>query len=289
MSDFLGVLEFGEGRYQPARDTRDILDRDFVLDQQLLARWVGYVAFGLPFVMLLGVFFGTCFNYSISHFYYTRFLGDVLVAALAFIATFLLAYRGENDKENRFATFAGFCAFGIAVLPTTGAGCQDPAFVARVFAEVSVATVDGKTIIAAAEHAAGSGEGRGASFFEEFSGVGGLHFLSAAGLFAFLAYYSFHVFTRVVVKRHGKTGSLTQRKTNRNRVYIGSGVVIVLSMAAIAGNGLYTDITGQRLDFWYQNRLTFWAEAFALWAFGVSWMVKGRVFRKTIGDPGDQL
>ena len=110
----------------------------FSLNQRRLAVWVGLVAFGLPLAMLAGAVAGTCFYDSISHFYYSQFLGALLVAALAFIGTFLIAYKGETPWESRLATVAGWCAFGIALFPTSGRGCEAARFSGRALVDLIV-------------------------------------------------------------------------------------------------------------------------------------------------------
>ena len=108
------IFETGLDRFQP---DEKYMSANYLLDQQFLALIVGMVALGLPFVMLAAASRdAVCFYDSISHFYYAQFFGDVLVAALVFIGTFLLAYRGESQRESTLANFAGFCAFGVALL-----------------------------------------------------------------------------------------------------------------------------------------------------------------------------
>ncbi len=85
------------------------------------------------------------------------------------------------------------------------------------------------------------------------------------------------VFTAVEDHQRTPDGSLTQDKVVRNALYYASGTVIILSMivsAAYAALSAWTDID---LCWWNRNNVTFWCEAAALWAFGLSWMVKGAV------------
>ena len=256
-------------RFQPDPEYRRERALRFVLDQQRLASWVGSVAFGLPVVMVVGAATGTCFYDSISHFYFSQFLGAVLVAALAFIGTFLLAYKGETTWESRLANFAGWCAFGIALFPTTGRGCEEPAFSGRAFVDLVVSS---SSAPASVEPASKLGQ-----FFKLFDNVGIIHFGSAALLFAFLAFYCFFIFTRVIPEEHLEAGErLKVPKSRRNAIYVWSGWVIVVCMLAMAAKGLSSWITGEAWPWWNALNITFWCEAFALWAFGISWMVKGR-------------
>ncbi|MCO5133055.1 MAG: hypothetical protein M9908_01655 [Phyllobacteriaceae bacterium] len=267
-------FQTGENRYQddPVHTYRN--NPAYKINQRILASVVGAIAVLLPFVLMAGfAFFGTCFYQSISHFYYSRFFGDVFVVSLAVIATFLIAYRGTNPSESRLATAAGLATFGVALFPTTGAGCTFSPVTGRAFVRM------------------GLGEGSvtqfalpgdsGIAAFELFGASGMLHYIAASVLFGFLAWYSLFVFTRVE-KKDRKRGSnqLTETKKLRNTIYVVSGTVILMSIAMLLASVLLEKfngivISGGLLDYW-----TFTFEALALWAFGIAWITKGRVWNR---------
>lgn len=254
----------------------------YIIDQQFIAFLVGLTAIGLPFVMFFSANIGVCFFDSISHFYYAPFFGSVFVASLAFIGTFLLAYRGENKSESQLASIAGICAFGVAMLPTSGPGCESPSFPARIFAKLSEKTVEGGESVLYPDQDPDR-------FFELFKFVGILHYASAVLLLSFLAYFSFVVFTRVIPGVHAsEDGTLTAAKTIRNKIYITSGVLIVVSILALGAYALSSWISGERWNWWNDFNLTFWFEALALVSFGVSWMVKSRIYGKFLLDERDK-
>ena len=90
-----------------------------------------------------------------------------------------------------------------------------------------------------------------------------MHFASAAALFLVLSYFSLILFT--------KSGpAQTPQKKRRNRIYRVCGVVMLLCIISI---GLYSWL----LDDTAVSSLNpvFWLESFMLWAFGISWFVKG--------------
>jgi hypothetical protein len=95
-----------------------------------------------------------------------------------------------------------------------------------------------------------------------------VHVVSATALFLVLAYFSFFLFTL-------SDAWPTPQKIVRNRIYRACGVAIVVCVALAAADYL----------FWSRMPLRavspmFWLESGALWAFGVSWFVKGNtVFR----------
>ena len=159
----------------------------------------------------------------------------------------------------------------MALFPTTGRGCEDSVFPGRGLVEFAVASKDTPVTI---EPATELGQ-----FFTLFETADLFHFGSAAVLFGFIAFYTLFVFTRT--KREDYVaGDLTTAKLWRNRIYYVSGGVIVLSIAAMA---LKARLGGE-WDWWTRSNLTFWFETFALWAFGISWMVKGRFFRRLNSD-----
>lgn len=97
-----------------------------------------------------------------------------------------------------------------------------------------------------------------------------LHFGAAFGLFVVLAYFSLFLFTK-----SGPTQ--TPRKVIRNRVYRICGLIMLACIVLI---GLYS-------AFLQDSALAalkpvFWLESLALWAFGVSWFVKGETLWKDL-------
>ena len=105
----------------------------------------------------------------------------------------------------------------------------------------------------------------GVAFFPN-SGKGwekALHFISAAALFLVLSYFSLGLFTK-------SKGQKTPRKRTRNAIYRTCGVVMLACIALI---GIYC--------WWLDDtpisalKPVFWLESLALWAFGISWFVKG--------------
>lgn len=247
------------------------------INRKTLAVWVGFVAFGLPFAMLLfGV--GECFRDSISHYYYDDVAGTIFVGMLFFIGAFLFAYHSV-PWVTRLSTVAGILAFLVAILPTTGSGCESSAFRGRPFSNIST-DADGLVIWTSAQE------------FQMFSAASLLHFISATFLFSVLAFFCFVIFTRKLDKHYDKDGNLKPEKARRNKVYIACGILMVLAIGTI---GLKISPLGASWAFWDRYNLTFWMEAAALWSFGVSWTIKGRLgwlnntmLGKLVIDPDDR-
>jgi hypothetical protein len=93
-----------------------------------------------------------------------------------------------------------------------------------------------------------------------------IHFLSAGGFFMVMAFFSIFLFTR-------KEPKTTRMKLKRNKVYRLCGYIIlgsILLMAVFYGLDKYDMLPGlEKFD------PVLWLETLALWAFGVSWLVKG--------------
>jgi len=95
-----------------------------------------------------------------------------------------------------------------------------------------------------------------------------VHIVSATALFLVLAYFSFFLFTL-------SAGSPTPQKLVRNRIYRACGVAIVVCVALAATDYVFLNTSRLRA-----LSPMFWLESGALWAFSVSWFVKGETIFK---------
>jgi hypothetical protein len=105
-----------------------------------------------------------------------------------------------------------------------------------------------------------------------------IHYVSAAAFFLILAGISLFLFTR-------SKGETTREKKLRNQIYITCGLVILAAIISIAIYGL---VKGESR--WGRYKPVFWLEWVALFAFGVSWLVKGQIVLKdhSLGANEDQ-
>ena len=97
-----------------------------------------------------------------------------------------------------------------------------------------------------------------------------VHFSSATALFLVLAYFALFLFTI-------SGGAPTPQKLMRNGVYRACGGTILACILLIC---LYNVL-------WRRPSVTaydpvFWLEAIALWAFGISWFIKGETLLKDV-------
>ena len=235
--------------------------------QRRLALGVGLVALFLtPAVIWIDRATGAAcdgFRLSVSHYYYEPVAGTVFVMALAFIGALLLAYRGENALDGLLSTAAGIAAAAVALLPTEGPGC----------------TRLGPLDVRAATEAVIAPDGVIAANPLDFStaGVDLAHLIAAGILMVTLIYFSAVIFTRVrPMDRAGgdPNGPLTPQKRLRNAIYIAAALAMVAGVALVfrpAGStvlGIPSVVAGEGL---------------AMLAFGISWLVKGRILGRWLG------
>jgi hypothetical protein len=97
------------------------------------------------------------------------------------------------------------------------------------------------------------------------------HLLSAGAFFLTLAYISFFLFVRS--KHH-----MTSEKRKRNLIYRSCGMVMVTMVVLICV--YYWILPESFRQQWGRARPVFWLESIALWAFGISWLVKGETILK---------
>ncbi|KRS18900.1 hypothetical protein [Roseovarius indicus] len=279
----------------------------FRIKLESVNKGIGLAALLLPFALLfISALGNTCPGIdSISHYYYSRLGGDILVGTLCFIGlqmTFFYhlpaatggreqavdGYLGHNKWDIRAARFAGLCAFGVALMPTSGKGCEDyGGLVSRVFLKDSQGG-----------HAVQSPdvplEGTASFDFWPTFGINAeiftmIHYAAAAGMFLVLAYYSLVVFTRPQSPASvSATGRSVANKRLRNLLYRIFGGLILVALGAL----LYKFIRYLGLDDpiggfagWNRANLTFWFETLGLVAFGLSWCLKGRLFGLLRDDP----
>ena len=270
------LFQTGPRRYQAARPFSQAYAQ---VNQRNLAFVVGLTALCLPSFLWLGVVLGqTCFRDSISHFYHAPFWGGPFIGALIFIGAYLCVYQGEDAQraEARLASVAGIAAFGVALFPVAGHGCDTPPFEARALVEMAIAPGSHQVALIPRIPVSAS--------FELFPFVDLLHYASAMVLFGFLAWFSLVVFTAAGPDQRDKTGQLTRAKIIRNGVYLTSGGLILCAMLTLGLVFALEHWTSLNLAWWAAGNWTFWMEAISLWAFGLSWMVKGRFLGLALQD-----
>ena len=212
-----------------------------------IRRAVGFSGLLLPVVLGPGGWLlGVPFQDNISSYYHTP-MRDVFVGTLCAIGVFLFCYRGHDWAEDWTANFGCISALGVAFCPLDA----------------------------------------GADPLLQRSVTGWLHTLSGGVFFLTLAFYSIVHFPRsrfrlLPMPLFGGEDDAppadpveARRDRQRDLIYRGSGVVILMSLLAMGGYLLLLPTRYVRIcDRW--NAL-FWLEWTALWAFAAAWLTKGRV------------
>lgn len=181
---------------------------------------------------------------SISDHYHYSGMGHFFVGTLMAIGFFLAAYRGYDKYDDRAGWIACVFALCVAFFPNRSSYTFIPKF----------------------------------------------HFGCAVALFLVLSFFSIFLFTKTKPKedknwkqriRH-LMGSLFRKSANkdeqRNKVHVICGLAMLGFMIFYALFKLALSLWSQSLilQAWNESTLLFWIETLMLWAFGISWIVKGR-------------
>ncbi|MBP6024706.1 hypothetical protein [Ferruginibacter sp.] len=106
-----------------------------------------------------------------------------------------------------------------------------------------------------------------------------MHFVFALLLFSTFIFFSIYLFRKTDPKK-----VRTKQKTNRNRIYLICGIIMIVCVAAIAVGMIWLTELSQTYH------LVFWFESIALIAFGFSWVTKAEVlFLRDEGKKGSAV
>lgn len=272
------MLEKVQNYFKPQKGWPLETALQFKRQRQIQALWIGIIAFTMPALLYYSNRVAECFRDTISHTYYTPFWGDVFVALTAFVGLFLLFYKGQSKPERWLAVIAGVSAVIVAIIPTTGSGCEIAYAPSRIFVFEDTDTTLNDA-------------------FTPGSWFALIHGLAAGVLFLMLAIFSLFVFTATDENNDYQLRLDNRNKTIRNVIYKLTGAVMFITLILLAVNKLFgfpdCDIFNPSLGIgqselvcdndklfsspvWDSLNLTFYFEWAALASFGVAWFVKGR-------------
>ena len=224
---------------------------EMVISYMFLRKTVGWIGTLLPVVLITGnvALFTRTLPGSMSGYYYTH-LRDLFVGALCALGVFLLSYVGYDEVDRWVTNIAGLGAIGVAFFPTKPPVC---AAGARTCAAPWVRHLSDAQQV-----------------------TGDLHLFFAAVTFIALGLMALR-FT----KSAGPRGR-TPRKKQRNMVYRACGVSIWLCVVLAAASNLLPAAVKSSWPW------LFVFEALAVFAFGISWFVKGETLQtlKDRPEPG---
>jgi hypothetical protein len=214
-------------------------------------QFLGLLAIAFPFVLLFGKMFfdGVGIQPSISDYYYTDSMKNVLTGGLAALAILLICYR-YSPLDNVASTLAGLCAIGVALFPKAPDNNATPR-------QVTTGTLH--YVFAA-------------SFFVVIAWYALFVFTKPSPPFPRL-----RVFLRRLIGKRGLPADerpaqdLKPRKRVRNGIYLACGGVIVACIVALILPRVFP------IPLPAAAHLEFWTETLAVCAFGFAWVVKGEV------------
>jgi len=238
-----------------------------VIDYLYLRKTVGWIGTLLPVVLIAGnaLFFTTDLPDSMSGYYYTH-MRDVFIGALCALGVFLIAYAGYDDWDRWITNIAGVGTIGAALCATkptvcgaTAHSCAAPAVRAMSTAQNVVGTIH--LVFAAAAFLA--------------LGVMAVRFAKLpptprpAGFGSWLR-------DALGIPQSGQPDLRTPADKRSAAIFRGCGLGIILFVVL----GALSNFLPQA--FKNDVPVLFILEALAVFAFGVSWFVKGQTLKPTV-------
>ena len=217
-------------------------DQTLVLSYLTLRRTLGVIGVLLPLVLVVGdsLLERWGIRPSISAYYYTG-MRDVMVAAMAALGVFLIAYTGYDRSDNIHSSLAGIGILGVALLPTQHPCLRIDECTEAMLGQVPVWWMDW---------------------------VSTAHDVSALLFMVMIGWLAMFQFTK------SNDPQPTDQKLRRNMVYRCTAVIIfvcaiLLVLRALGQSDVYEPILGRAA--------VFIIETVALVSFGIAWATKGEI------------
>ncbi len=210
---------------------------DLVLSYHRVRTALGILGIFLPVALILGgLETSGQIEPTISDFFHTK-MRDVYVGTLSAIGIFLISYRGYRRNDDEFLS-------DNVLATTAGLAAFGLAFFPNANGGSGADTI---TQVVLGANTATS-----------------VHFVSGSLFFFCLALFCYIQFPK-------------NARPARRRVYMACGHIIILSLIGlIVGSYLKMNGPAPVRDFVIDWRVIFWAEAVGIWAFALSWLVKGK-------------
>jgi len=233
-----------------ANPTNNPAGKELMISHLTLRRLIGMLGLLLPIILPVGTGLlsdADWLQISLSHFYYSV-MHIVFTGVLCLLGGFLITYRGPQPKENLLSTWAGLFALGVALFPTNFQG-----FLGDLYIEVP----------------------NWKDWFEW------IHYGSAGLLLVCFAIFCFKIFKQA--DDGTEPTGFDDKKKRRNNFYTWCGRVIVFSIGSIGLIAIYKYVTGTAPVF--TRYTTYIFESTSLFAFGVSWLLKGTYRLTKMNNP----
>lgn len=189
---------------------------------------------------------------SISAYYHTE-MRNWFVGTMFAIGVFLLTYNPglvndayKKDPDQKFSFLAGILAIIVAITPTGRVGWNaypalDPPLPPVIYNEEV---------------------------------LNNIHFSAVALLFVLLAYFSL-----VLFRKSDPSQQISQKKKRRNRIYLWCGRIMAVCVLLIFIHVILPYVLPDTAEAIRGYNLLFCFEFAAIWAFGISWFVKGEALK----------
>ncbi len=241
---------------------RDKRQNQLVINYLYLRKTVGWVGALLPIVLIAGnaIFFTTDLPDSMSSYYYTN-MRNVFVGALCALGVFLIAYLGYDNADRWITNVAGAGVIGVAFCATKPTVCGT---VALTCAPPAVRSLTGQQEIVGDIHLG-------------FAAIAFLALGAMAMRFAKLppteeprpSGLRYWLRDSLGFPLPGQPDTRGPAEKRDDVVYRACGIAIVLCVVlAVVSNFLPNSVKND-------VPVLFILEALAVFAFGVSWFVKG--------------
>lgn len=210
---------------------------------------LGWLGIFLPIVLVVWSLCSPCgeIQESISAYYYTP-ARNIFIGILCGIALFLVSYTGfpknktDYISENALTNIAGFLALGVAFFPTSFEESWSCACHTCLYSTA----------------------------FPPLYKI--IHLGSAVSFFSIVAYISYKKFTYL-------EGPLTDKRKVLHAIYKGCGITIAVSIVLMVFYFLlehFEVLNSAKYPILNTLPPIFILETIALWAFGSSWLIKGK-------------
>lgn len=212
-------------------------NKNIIISYISLRRLIGILGMLLPFICVLGgfLFSDLPVRSSISSYYHTN-MRDFFVGLLVGVSLFLLTYKGYERIDNIVTSIIGLTGLGIAIFPCLNSiSLTEPVGIFQISPAIS----------------------------------NKIHLACAFIFFFLLAINSIFLFTLSKSKKIPKT----RNKKIRNYIYVGCGIIILLSLLIL----FVRSLVGAEVE---NSKTLLVFETIMLLAFGISWLVKGETLFK---------
>ncbi len=214
--------------------------------EKILRVFIGLAGLALPLVLYATLFITDHFTGtlpSISHYFFTK-ANPFFSLILGYVAITLIIYKGYDRTDDTISLIAGVAALLVIIFPTDNLCCLENG----IYLSYTITQLP------------------------DSSWRPILH-LVAAGIFLLcLAIMAAFQFTQTAMLHGVPVKPITPDKCTRNMFYRGSAIIIILCMILIVlgSHGILISA-----NYYTSHQLTFWFETMAVWAFALSWLVKG--------------